>query len=85
MVALQDPNSPTVGTLTEGIKDLDGDGYEDTDSSSTSDSTSNSSGSSSDTGSDSGTGVVGTEGSMGDDPKLNQTLDAGSNAPMCVN
>lgn len=85
MVALQDPNSPNVGTLTEGIKDLDGDGYEDTDSSSTSDSSSNSSSSSNGSSNSSETGVVGTEGSMGDDPKLNQTLDAGSNAPMCVN
>ena len=78
-VPLQDPNSPNVGTLTEGIRDLDGDGYEDS-----TDENSSDSGESSTPTTDSN-GVVGQEGVTPDKPQLTQPLDAGSNAPMCVN
>ncbi|MBC2682113.1 LCP family protein [Corynebacterium anserum] len=76
---LQDPNSEFVGTHTEGMKDLDGDGVADSDSSSNSD---HGSGNSTSSGN---SDVVGTEGVVADKPQLNRPIDAGSNAPMCVN
>lgn len=87
IVPLQDPNSPNVGTLTEGMKDLDGDGVQDEGSTSSSDtgSTDSTGTSSSNSGSGSDKGVVGTEGVMGDEAANQKPLDAGSNAPMCVN
>lgn len=75
-VPLQDPNSPYVGTHTEGIKDLDGDGYEDATTDSTTGSGTDSSGSSS---------VVGTPGPSKDEGQLDKPIDAGGDGPMCVN
>lgn len=78
---LQDPNSEFVGTHTEGIKDLDGDGWEDASTSSSESGTSDSASSSDSANSD----VVGTEGVIADKPQIDGPIDAGSNAPMCVN
>ncbi|QFQ02966.1 Transcriptional regulator LytR [Corynebacterium urogenitale] len=75
-VKLQDPNSPNVGTHTEGIKDLDGDGYEDASPESSSGTSSESSQSSS---------VVGTPGTSRDEGQLDKPIDAGGDGPMCVN
>lgn len=82
---LLDPNDPFVGTITPGMKDLDGDGIPDDD---TPGSGANGNGS-----------TVGTPGSLGadgnpvetetgEDPegqKLHETIDAGGDGPMCVN
>ncbi|WP_295642848.1 LCP family protein [uncultured Corynebacterium sp.] len=72
------PDDPNVGTLTAGMKDLDGDGIPDDDSAAnTTDSNSNSSSGNSK--------VVGQEGTMGLDEKDKKPIDAGGDAPMCVN
>lgn len=77
------PDDPNVGTLTAGMKDLDGDGIPDGDSST---------GSAGTSGTDSSAGaekdssaVVGSEGSMGLDEKEKKPIDAGGDGPMCVN
>ncbi|HIW95466.1 MAG TPA: LCP family protein [Candidatus Corynebacterium gallistercoris] len=78
---LQDPNSPNVGTLTEGMKDLDGDGVPDdtagAESEPDSTGTTDAAGSSET--------VVGTPGTGEGVEDPVGTIDAGSNAPMCVN
>lgn len=84
-VPLQDPNSEFAGTHTDGMKDLDGDGIEDDGSSAGSAAGGDGTGGSGESGGSDGGGVVGTEGSIKDDPQLSKPLDAGSNAPMCVN
>lgn len=80
---LTKPDDPNVGTLTEGIKDLDGDGIPDDDASTA--------GTTTDTGSGSGSGsdseqptTVGTPGS-GEGIDRKDPIDAGGDGPMCVN
>lgn len=77
---LTKPDDPNVGTLTEGIKDLDGDGIPDEDSSASqtgTDTTGSGSSSSKPT-------TVGTPGTgQGTDQK--DPIDAGGDGPMCVN
>ena len=74
---LTKPDDPNVGTLTEGIKDLDGDGIPDEDTSATQSTT--------DTGSDSDKPAsVGTPGS-GEGIDHKDPIDAGGDGPMCVN
>lgn len=81
-VELLKPDDPNVGTLTAGMKDLDGDGIPDDNSGAGA----NKSGSRSANGSGSkSSNVVGQEGSMGLNEKEKKTIDAGGDAPMCVN
>lgn len=73
---LTKPDDPNVGTLTEGIKDLDGDGIPDEDASASQTGTDS-------TGSDK-PATVGTPGTgQGTDRK--DPIDAGGDGPMCVN
>ena len=73
---LTDPNDPNVGTITPGMKDLDGDGVPD-------DSTAAApTGTATDAPKES---VVGTPGEIDGGPDMTKPINAGSNAPMCVN
>ena len=81
-VELLKPDDPNVGTLTAGMKDLDGDGIPDDNSGAGA--KKNGSGSTNGSGSKS-SNVVGQEGSMGLNEKEKKTIDAGGDAPMCVN
>lgn len=81
-VELLKPDDPNVGTLTPGMKDLDGDGIPDDNSGAGA--KKNGSGSTNGSGSKS-SNVVGQEGSMGLNEKEKKTIDAGGDAPMCVN
>ena len=79
---LTKPDDPNVGTLTEGIKDLDGDGIPDEDTSAAqtgTDTTGSGSGSDSDK-----PASVGTPGS-GEGIDRKDPIDAGGDGPMCVN
>lgn len=68
---LEDPNSSNVGTLTEGMKDLDGDGIPDENSTTTQIQT---------------MAVVGTVGDASEDQnEVSQPINAGGDGPMCVN
>ena len=75
------PDDPNVGTLTPGMKDLDGDGIPDGDSSSGTATDGSSNGKNS--GDDSK--VVGQEGTVGLGEKDKKPIDAGGDGPMCVN
>lgn len=66
---LEDPNSPNVGTLTEGMKDLDGDGIPDEDTAEPQVQEMAS---------------VGTAGDYGAG-EVSKPIDAGGDGPMCVN
>ena len=72
---LTKPDDPTVGTLTEGIKDLDGDGIPDEDAPATQSTTG--------TDTDKAT-TVGTP-SSGEGIDRKDPIDAGGDGPMCVN
>lgn len=74
---LTKPDDPTVGTLTEGIKDLDGDGIPDDESTS-------STGTDSTGSSDKKSSTVGTPGS-GEGIDRKDPIDASGDGPMCVN
>ncbi|AEI10088.1 LytR DNA-binding transcription regulator [Corynebacterium resistens DSM 45100] len=75
------PDDPNVGTLTPGMKDLDGDGIPDGDSNSGTATDGSSNGKNS--GDDSK--VVGQEGTVGLGEKDKKPIDAGGDGPMCVN